>query len=125
MSLKYGKKDKLKSKKLIEQLFAEGDSLTVFPLRLVYLKTNFNDNNNLKAGVSVSKKLHKTAVSRNRIKRLIREAYRLNKSAYFNNSSTSYALMILYIGKKGTTFDEINETMKKLFQKFLDKTLIK
>lgn len=122
MSLKYGKKDKLKSKKNIERLFNEGRSITVYPLRLVYLETEFNDSSILKTGVSVSKKHHKTAVSRNRIKRLLREAYRLNKQKFFNNSSTSYAFMILYLSKDGTNFADINSTMKMLFQKFLDKT---
>lgn len=122
MSLKYGKKDKLKSKKTIERLFNEGRSITVYPLRLVYLETEFNDNSILKTGVSVSKKHHKTAVSRNRIKRLLREAYRLNKQKFFNNSSTSYAFMILYLRKEGTNSADINSAMKMLFQKFLDKT---
>lgn len=122
MSLKYGKKDKLKSKKTIERLFNEGRSITVYPLRLVYLETEFNDSSILKTGVSVSKKHHKTAVSRNRIKRLLREAYRLNKQKFFNNSSTSYAFMILYLRKEGTNSADINSAMKMLFQKFLDKT---
>jgi len=122
MSFTYRKKDKLKSKKLIEQLFTEGKSITAYPLRLVYLKTVFEDQSTLKTGVSVSKRLHKTAVSRNRIKRLLRESYRLNKPLYFNNSSTSYAFMILYISKDGTTFDKINNSMKLLFKKFIEKT---
>lgn len=116
------KKDKLKSKKLIEQLFAEGKAITAYPLRLVYIKTEFDDNSTIKTGVSVSKRLHKTAVARNRIKRLLREAYRLNKPLYFNNSSASYAFMILYLSKDGTTFDTVNSSTKKLFQKFIDKT---
>lgn len=118
MSFKYGKKDKLKSKKNIEQLFNEGKAVTVFPLRLVYLETSFDDGSALKAGVSVSKRLHKTAVGRNTIKRLMREAYRLNKPLYFNNSSASYAFMILYISKDGTTFDKLDRTMKLLLKKF-------
>jgi ribonuclease P protein component len=122
MAFNYSKKDKLKSKKLIEQLFTEGKAVTAYPLRLVYLKTEFEDDSVLKTGVSVSKRLHKTAVARNRIKRLLREAYRLNKPQYFNNSSTSYAFMILYLSKDGTTFDKINSSMKVLFQKFTDKT---
>lgn len=122
MSFKYSKKDKLKSKKLIEQLFTEGKAITAYPLRLVYLKTDFEDNSVLKTGVSVSKRLHKTAVARNRIKRLLRESYRLNKPLYFNNSSTSYAFMILYLSKDGTTFDKLNDNMKLLFDKFIDKT---
>lgn len=122
MSFGYARKDKLKSKKLIDQLFTEGKSVTAFPLRLVYLKTEFDDDSKLKTGVSVSKRLHKTAVSRNRIKRLIREAYRLNKPNYFNTNTTSYAFMILYIGKEKTTFKALDSNMKRLFEKFLKNT---
>ncbi|WP_299115681.1 ribonuclease P protein component [uncultured Winogradskyella sp.] len=119
MNFSYSKKDKLKSKKLIERLFSEGKSITVFPLRLVYLKTTFEDDSVLKTGVSVSKRIHKNAVDRNRIKRLMREAYRLNKPKYFNKSSTSYAFMILYISRNKTTFEELDSTTSLLFQKFL------
>ena len=124
MRFKYTKKDKLKSKKVIDHLFNEGKSISVYPLRLVYLKTEYEDNSIIKTGVSVSKRLHKTAVARNRIKRLLREAYRLNKPLFFNNSTTSYAFMILYLSKDGTTFEELNTKMKLLFEKFLDKTSI-
>lgn len=122
MSFLYGKKDKLKSKKSIELLFSEGKAITEYPLRLIYIKTEFEDGSQLKTGVSVSKRLHKTAVARNQIKRLLREAYRLNKPLYFNNSSTSYAFMILYLSKDGTTFDKLNNSIKLLFKKFLEKT---
>ena len=122
MRFKYTKKDKLKSKKVIDHLFTEGKSISVYPLRLVYLKTEYEDNGIIKTSVSVSKRLHKTAVDRNRIKRLLREAYRLNKPLFFNNSTTSYAFMILYLSKDGTTFEELNTKMKLLFEKFLDKT---
>ena len=43
MNFKYSKQDKLKSKKLIEQLFTEGKSVTAYPLKLIYLKTEFED----------------------------------------------------------------------------------
>ena len=119
MSFKYSQKDKLKSKKLIEALFTNGKAVTAYPLRLVYIKTEFEDGSQLKTGVSVSKRLHKTAVSRNQIKRLLREAYRLNKPLYFNNSSNSYAFMILYLSKDGTTFDKLNKNINTLFKKFL------
>ncbi len=124
MNLKYSKKDKLKSKKLIEKLFSEGKVITLFPLRLVYLKTSFEDGSVVKTGISVSKKLHKNAIDRNKIKRLLREVYRLNKPKYFNNSSTPYAFMILYIGKEKPTFDGVNAKTRLLFQKFLKHTSI-
>ena len=125
MNLKYSKKDKLKSKKLIEKLFSEGKVITLFPLRLVYLKTSFEDSSVVKTGISVSKKLHKNAIDRNKIKRLLREVYRLNKPKYFNNSSTQYAFMILYIGKDKPTFSQVEAKMKALFEKFSSKVLEK
>lgn len=118
MNTSYPKKEKLKSKKLIEQLFIEGKSISVFPLRLVYLQTEFLDDVTIKASVSVSKRYFKSAVDRNYIKRLMREAYRLNKPPYFNNFSTQYAFMILYIGKTKPTFAEMDKKMKLLFEKF-------
>ena len=121
MKFTYPKKEKLKSKKLIDQLFAEGQSVSAFPLRLVYLQTNFDDEVIAKTGVSVSKRNFKTAVDRNRIKRLLREAYRLNKVDFFNNITTQYAFMILYIGKDKPTFTQVETKMKQVFEKFLDK----
>jgi len=118
----YPKKEKLKSKKLIEQLFNEGKAVTVFPLKLIYLNTSFENDIKIQAGVSVSKRNFKSAVDRNRIKRLLREAYRLNKHELFNTISTQYAFMVLYIGKVGTTFEDTNSQMKQLFRKFINKT---
>lgn len=118
MDSTYSKKERLKSKKLIEQMFKEGRSVSVYPLRLVYLKTTFTDNVILKAGVSVSKRHFKNAVDRNKIKRLLREAYRLNKPLYFNNFSTHCAFMILYIGSEKPTFKQIDIKMKLLLDKF-------
>jgi ribonuclease P protein component len=120
MSATYPKKEKLKSKKLIDQLFTEGQSVSAFPLRLVYLKTAFDDNVIAKTGVSVSKRHFKTAVDRNRVKRLLREAYRLNKASFFNNLTTQHAFMILYIGKDLPTFLQVEKKMKVVFGKFLN-----
>lgn len=121
MSITYSKKEKLKSKKLIDQMFAEGQSVSAFPLRMVYKSAAFEDQIIAKTGVSVSKRNFKTAVDRNRIKRLLRESYRLNKANYFNNLTTQYALMILYIGKDKPTFTEVDTKMNQLFEKFLNK----
>ncbi len=122
MTFTFSKKEKLKSQKLIEHLFSQGKTVVAYPLRLVYIETTFGDDVRAKVGVSVSKRHFKHAVNRNRIKRLMREVYRLNKGDYFNNSSTQYALMILYIGKDGTDFETINSKMRLLFDKFIKET---
>lgn len=121
MAASYPKKEKLKSKKLIDQMFTEGQSISAFPLRLVYFQTTFDNNVVAKTGVSVSKRNFKTAVDRNRIKRLLRESYRLNKADFFNNLTTQHAFMILYIGKDKPKFAQVETKMKHLFKKFLDK----
>lgn len=117
----YNKKEKLKSKKLIDQLFAHGQSVSAFPLRLVYLSTPFKEGYIAKTGVSVSKRNFKTAVDRNKIKRLLREVYRQNKEVFFNNLTTQHAFMILYFGKEEPTFAQVETKMKILFEKFLNK----
>ena len=122
MKLTYNKAEKLKSRKMIEQLFAEGKSVSVFPLRLVYLKRERVDDSQFKTGVSVGKRHFKKAVDRNRVKRLMREAYRLNKNDGFNNISEPYALMILYLGKTEPDFKSISEHMRILLDKFSKKT---
>ncbi|HUH29007.1 ribonuclease P protein component [Gelidibacter sp.] len=119
MDQSYKKIEKLKGQKLIEKLFSEGNSVVAYPLRLVYLKTNFDTPVKIKAGVSVSKRNFKKAVDRNRIKRLMREAYRLNKSKYFNNIPDQYAFMILYIGKTQTDFETVSKKMNTLMDAFL------
>jgi len=121
MKYSYCKIEKLKGKKLIDQLFNEGQFVSLYPVRLVYLPTTFIEDVTIKAGVSVSKRNFKKAVDRNKIKRLLRESFRLHKAAYFNNITTQYAFMILYIGKDKPTFTEIESKMKLLFERFLDK----
>ena len=121
MKTTYSKIEKLKNKTLMDNLFIEGRSVTVFPLRLIFLETHFIEDITAKCGVSVGKKNFKNAVDRNRIKRLIRETYRLNKNLYFNNITTQYAFMILYIGNEKPTFKQTNTVMKQLLERFVER----
>ncbi|MDA0177964.1 MULTISPECIES: ribonuclease P protein component [Mesoflavibacter] len=116
MHYTYNKDEKLKSQKAIEQLFAEGKSVSAYPLRMVYL----DNQTQLKVGVSVSKRNFKLAVHRNRVKRLLREGYRLNKNLLIDNKLDHYTLMILYISKEMPDFKIIDKKMKALLTKFND-----
>ncbi len=123
MKQTYSKRERLKGKKLIDELFSQGKSVSVYPLRIVYKTTNFETSVIAKTGVSVSKKKVKLAVKRNKIKRLLREAYRLNKTTYFNNITTQYAFMILYLGKENISLHKIEQAMTTAFQKILKKEM--
>ncbi|MFC4633728.1 ribonuclease P protein component [Dokdonia ponticola] len=113
-------KEKLKSKKLIDALFIEGNSVKAFPLRMVFIETVLPyPEITLQAGVSVSKRNHKLAVTRNRIKRLMREAYRTHKHM-IDTKGTTFAILIIYTGRGVITYQELERSMVKLLKRFND-----
>ena len=116
----FSKKEKLKSKKLFEQLFVEGKSAKAFPVRLLYTKCQFEDVQ-FKVGVVAPKKKFKSAVDRNRVKRLLRESYRLNKHLLFNNVEGNFAFLFLYLGNKMPSATEVDKAMIQLLETFLKK----
>lgn len=118
MVFSYSQNEKLKSKKTIDLLFTEGKSVAKYPLRLVYMETQFEDNVPLKIGVSVSKKHFKRAVDRNYFKRVLRECYRLNKHLLVDHLDKNYAFLFFYQTKEKLSYQEINEKTVQLFEKF-------
>ena len=116
----FRKQEKLKKKKLIAELFARGKSISVFPLKMVYLEIDHDSDYKIQAGVSVSKRNFKNAVDRNRIKRLMREAYRKNKYSIYNSEDTKkHIIMFIYQGKKEMSYQLMEEKLIKLIEKFL------
>lgn len=114
------KEERLKSRKLIERLYNDGNSVKAFPLRMVFLQTEHTSNFPAQMGVSVAKRNFKLAVHRNRIKRLIRECYRLQKEIVYDNLDKPYIFMISYIGKEEWKYDELFLKMEKLLTLFIN-----
>jgi len=117
----YNTIEKLKSRKLIGQLFDGGKTVSKFPVKIIYKKVDFEDEVLLKVGVSVSKRNFKHAVDRNRIKRLLRESYRLNKEIVHQNVQQKHVCMILYLGKKTPEYEALNTIMVSLLQQLNEK----
>ena len=115
MQFTYPKKEKLKSKTTIDLLFSEGNSVSKFPLRLVYVENKEPNAELMKMGVSVSKKYFKKAVDRNYFKRVLRETYRLNKHLLIDNLEKPYAFMFFYQTKERLSYQEIEEKTIQLF----------
>ena len=118
MQFTYPKKEKLKSKTTIDVLFSEGNSVSKYPLRLVYVENKEEKTELIKMGVSVSKKYFKKAVDRNYFKRVLRETYRLNKHLLIGNLEKPHAFMFFYQSKERLSYQEIEEKTIQLFQKF-------
>ena len=123
MNFTYPKSEKLKSKITIDLLFSKGKSVSKYPLRLVFVESDYgipeDSDQKLKMGVSVSKKYFKHAVDRNYFKRVLRETYRLNKHILIDNLDKKYAFMFFYQTKDRLTYEEINTKTIQLFEKFV------
>jgi ribonuclease P protein component len=115
----YNKTEKLKSRKTLNTLFTGGKSFSVFPIKVFYLLPQTKEIT-VQAGVGVSAKNFKKAVERNRIKRLLRECYRLNKlslHAVVEQKQKSVAVFFLYIGKEMPEYLLLNEKMQTALTK--------
>lgn len=121
MEYTLGKDEKLKSKIAIEQLFEQGKRIKSFPLQLVYLKKEHNGLFPYKVGFSVPKRLIKLAVDRNRLKRLMTEAYRKNKRDFLRSDSEKYIMMFVYVSKEEADYENTTKAMRKIAQKFITK----
>lgn len=125
----YGKAEKLKSRKLTEQLFSKGKTFTVFPVKVFYMPIDGESDFQLKVGVGVSSRNFKKATDRNRIKRLLREAYRTEKTLLYEhikNNEQKLALFFLYVDKTLPEYSVIKSKMQlvleRLIKQFHEKT---
>ena len=128
-----GKNERLKSRKAIEQLFKEGKSFVVTPLRLYYVfnevssslpTTEKNTVKTIQFGAGVSTKNFKKAVDRNRIKRLTKEAYRLQKGIIVEGLNAKYYslnVFLIFTARElpnyQLLYDKVGVILKKLVNK--------
>ena len=121
----FSKDERLKSRKLIGNLFNKGKIIHHYPFKVLY---EFTDSNDFafpaKIAVSVSKRNFKRAVDRNYIKRKMREAYRRNKNELYNTlnkNNQKLSFFVIYTAKQDTDYQKLEKEMKFLLQKICDK----
>lgn len=126
-SFTFPKQEKLKSKKIIKDLFEKGSSFYLYPFKILYIKNTETPSDLVpQLLISVSKRNFRRAVKRNRIKRLIREAYRLNKPALLTKIPATLfplAIGIMYVSKEELPFDSIQNKLILAFECFETKSV--
>lgn len=120
----FSKPEHLCGEKRITRLFTQGEAFITYPLRVVYSIGLRKDNATASVMMSVPKKRFKRAVKRNRLKRLMREAYRLNKHELIdklNEKELQMHVAFNYISDEVLDFVLIEKKMKTALQKLIEK----
>ena len=123
------KKERISSKIEIDRLFSEGSSFVVYPLRVIYTENKPSETGkaNVSIMINVPKRKFKRAVKRNRLKRLMKESFRLNKHDFIEKTTSQskyISVAFLYLSHEEKKFDEIEIAMKKALETLTGKVLI-
>jgi len=112
MGNKLYKNERLKSRTVIKNIFKHKQSFIAYPIRINWIE---QEEKGAKVVFAAPKRNFKKAVDRNRIKRLLRESYRLNKTYFLNQlklKNKGVAIYIGYIGKEIEPYATIEEKIK-------------
>jgi len=116
----FPERERLKKSEALAQLVRSGRSALSHPVRCTFLPLDYDGESHVKVAFSVSKKTFKSAVKRNKIKRQMREVFRLNKSdlidALIKLNMTCHILFI-FIDKEEPEFKVIEKAMTKLIER--------
>lgn len=119
------KAERLHGKKTVDELFAGGSgSFAIFPFRTVFMEVEPTGDHPVAILISIPKKRIRQAVKRNRLKRQIREAYRLNKHQLItalNSKGKGLAVAFIYLSAEMLPAEEITGKMKAVLTRLSEK----
>ena len=114
------KKNSLKNSSEIDVVFKDGLKLSSKLISLYFVKSK--KENHLRFAFSVGKKTHALATTRNKLKRLMKEALRVNGHEILSQN-LPYNLVFIYFSSKEESFKSVEESMKSLLLSFKNKKL--
>lgn len=123
----FKKEERLRSKKLIDRLFKEGNDFFESPFKVIWLDVDLESELPIQLLISVSKRKIRKAVSRNLLKRRIREAFRKNKSGYYGfleSQNRQCVLAIVYTSGHIAKYQQIEQKIILVLQR-LEKEQLK
>lgn len=111
---RFGKEEHLCGKTTIDELYKSGENFFLYPFRVVYQKVE-KEEVAVKCLVNAPKRKFKHAVDRNRLKRLMREAYRKNKQSLFEKMTEEPSTLLI-------AFSYISDKIES--QAFIEKRMV-
>ncbi len=113
------KSERLCNRILFQELIITGQSFVKYPFRIILKESSQQGDVPARIAISVSKKKIKRAVQRNHIKRLTREAYRLNKADLYKHiaSGTTVDLLFIYLDHQKPSYTKIVTAIQHAIQK--------
>ena len=111
-SYSFGKDERLCGKRDIQELFQKGSSFYLYPFKIIWMEDQGDQSQVL---ISVSKRLFKKAADRNRLKRQIREGYRLNKSV--RQAGPALRIGLVYTSNELLPSDRIHNSIQKILSR--------
>lgn len=118
-TLRLYKREKLCSKTAIDLIFTKGEGCvaTSYPLRAVWRVNSYRGNKDTQFLISVPKKRFKHAVDRVKLRRRIREAYRLNRVPLTDDENIAMDIAFIYLGNTIAPYKEIEQSLVKVLGK--------
>jgi ribonuclease P protein component len=120
----FTKRERISLKREIDLLFAEGHSFVAYPFRALYLERRPESGTDAALLISVPKRKLRRAVWRNRVKRLVREVYRLNRNSFVETLSQQgkgAMVAIIFIGGEIPGFRQVEDAVKKVLDEIISR----
>jgi ribonuclease P protein component len=118
----FTKSERLCSRKAISQLFESSNSFFSYPFQVVWMKSTSEITFPAQVAFSVSKRGFKLAVTRNLIKRRIKEAYRKNKHLlyeFLRGDGSTIIFIIIFKGNSVPEYTEVEKSVREMLNKFI------
>ena len=123
MAQTLGAEERLKKQKIIDEIFYKRNSVSKYPVRLLWTELDEGSPNS-QCAFFVPKRYLRHAVDRNRIKRLMREAYRTHRDSYLSHTTTHYAFVLLWNGSDMPSYSTVCTLIDGAFGKWKEKTVV-
>lgn len=118
----FRKPERLCSRKSIGKLFSDGNSLFNYPFKILWLENNIDSPVVARMAVSVPARKVKKAADRNRIKRLVREGWRINKKNLYESGAfqnRSIDIILVYVSDRVYDYELINKSVIEIIDKLI------